>query len=103
MLLDWIVHLTRRGRSEGTIRGKLLAVRHFHVATGHPDPLELASRVWLALGGLRRMGAKQNRKYPVTIEMLAWLRRQLGTGKVGDAAFWAAISVAFFFMLRASE
>ncbi|CAK0851389.1 unnamed protein product [Prorocentrum cordatum] len=66
VLLDWIVHLAHvQHRSEGTIRGKLMAVRHCHIAAGYPDPLELAPRLALALGGLRRMGAKQNRKYPL--------------------------------------
>ena len=59
-LLDWIVHLAHAQKiSEGTIRGKLMAVRHYHIAAGFPDPLELAPRLALALGGLRRMGAKQ--------------------------------------------
>ena len=41
----------------------------FDVAAGHLDPLELAPpRVWLGLGGLRRMGAKQKGK---TMEMLS--------------------------------
>ena len=85
------------------IRSKLMAVRRYHIAGGFPDPMELAPRLALALGGLRRMGAKQNRKYPVTAEMMRWLRRKLDTGKVGDAARWAALATAFFFMLRASE
>ncbi|CAK0800163.1 unnamed protein product, partial [Prorocentrum cordatum] len=103
VLLEWIAHQARRGRSEGTIRGKLLAARRFHVEFGRPDPLELAPRVWLALGGLRRTGAKRNWKYPVTIEMLSWLYKKFNTWKVGDASLWAAIAVAFFFMLSASE
>ena len=49
------------------------------------------------------MGAKQKRKRPVTMEMLTWLRRRLDAGEVGDAARWAAISVAFFSMLRLPE
>ena len=40
------------------------------------------------------MGAKQNRKYPVTVEMLARLRDKLDAGKVEDAACWAAILAA---------
>ena len=35
--------------------------------------------------------------------MMHWLRRKLNTGTVGDAARWAALTTAFFFMLRASE
>ena len=53
--------------------------------------------------GVRRTGAEQNRKYPVTVEMLAWLQERPSAGKLGDAARWAAISAAFFFMPRASE
>ncbi|CAK0880153.1 unnamed protein product [Prorocentrum cordatum] len=42
VLLDWIVHLAHvQHRSEGPIRGKLMAVRHYHIAAGYPDPLEL--------------------------------------------------------------
>ena len=34
-----------------------MAVRHCHIAAGFPDPLELAPRLALALGGLRRKPA----------------------------------------------
>ena len=67
-----VAHVKRR--SEGTIRSKLMAVRHYHIAGGFPDPMELAPRLALAFGELRRMGAKQNRKYPVTVERPSKLR-----------------------------
>ena len=104
VLLEWVVHQAHAlGRTEGTIRTKLMAVRHHHLIAGYPDPLEIAPRLWLALGGIKRMGAKPNRKYPVTLEMLRWIRRQLDLDTIDGAATWAAIVTAFFFMLRASE
>ena len=104
MLLDYVVQLAHvHKRTEGTIRTKLMAIRHHHLVAGFPDPLEIAPRLWLALGGIKRMGVKQNRKYPVTVEMLRWLKRRLDTGTLDGVATWAAIVTAFFFMLRASE
>ncbi|CAK0822116.1 unnamed protein product [Prorocentrum cordatum] len=63
-LLDGAVQLAHVQQRAERTRGKLMAVLHYHVAVGYPDPLELAPRLWLALEGLRRSGGKQNRKYP---------------------------------------
>ena len=55
-LLDFIVHLVQLfHRTENTIKTKLMAVRYHHLTQGLQDPLEDKDRLWLALGGIRRL------------------------------------------------
>lgn len=60
LLLDFAVHLA------GTIRGQLFGVRFYHLLEGAADPLQHKTRVWLALGGLKRLQGPGRRKHPVT-------------------------------------
>ena len=110
MLLDFIVHLVKYfKRTEGTVKAKLFGVRYFHLMAGLEDPLLHKGRVWLALGGVKRLGPSARRKFPVTVEMLRWLKQRLeapgpdGRDDPDQAVEWAAIIVGFMFLLRAGE
>ncbi|CAK0822117.1 unnamed protein product [Prorocentrum cordatum] len=50
-LLDGAVQLAHVQQRAERTRGKLMAVLHYHVAVGYPDPLELAPRLWLNWSG----------------------------------------------------
>ena len=70
-LLDFIVHLVQLfHRTENTIKTKLMAVRYHHLTQGLQDPLEDKERLWLALGGIRRLQGRTSRRLPVTVRML---------------------------------
>ena len=104
MLLDHILML-RRGLGKGcaAVKTRLMAVRHFHLASGAPDPLADHPRVWMALKALKREQGAPVRKLPVSPEMLAWIVEQ--AGELGDAGtvIEATASSGYFFLLRGGE
>jgi len=110
-LIEFATFLSRvMGRTDGTIKQRLFAIRYAHISEGYGDPTLHRSRLWATLGGLHRwQGIKVKRKRPVTPRMLEWLKERLesgdaGFGKADAAAMWlVALSTGFFFLLRASE
>ena len=61
-------------------------------------------RVTMALAGLKRRFGTSERRHPVSTRMLKWLREGLDIEHSADAALtWAAVTLGFFFLLRASE
>lgn len=104
LILDFVVHAVQYfHRTEGTVKAKLFGVRFHHLAAGLEDPLLHKGRVWLALAGVKRLQGGAARKFPVTLEMLLWLHAHLKDDVGDNATEWAALSVAFFFLLRAGE
>ena len=95
------------GRTEGTIKQRLFAIKMGHLVAGHDDPTQHKVRIWAALNGYKRWQPETKRKYPVLPAMLLWIKRHLNTSetlsRVDQVIFWAAIMVGFFFLLRASE
>ena len=104
ILLDYIVHLARYFKcGEGTIKLKLFGLRYQHLLGGLEDPLAQKGRIWLALGGIKRLSGGVERKFPVTIGMMRWMYARYDTEEPDDAVLWAAIVVGWFFLLRAGE
>ena len=67
VLLDFVVHLCHyMQRTQGTVKGNLMAARYYHVAEGYTDPLEGKQRVFLALGGIKHLQRRRGRNWPVT-------------------------------------
>ena len=106
-LLRYMTYLARvMKRAEGTIRQRLFAIKMGHVVAGYEDPTLHRTRLWAALAGYKRWQPDTKRKYPVLPSMLRWIYRHLHEGEVDaqDACVvWAAVMVAFFYLLRASE
>ncbi|CAK0861117.1 unnamed protein product [Prorocentrum cordatum] len=108
-LINFAVLLARVvGRTEGTIKQKLFAVRYAHLVAGYSDPLLHRGRLWSTLARLKRwQGPETKRKKPVTPAMLEWLRgflqQEAKLPEEDAVVIWAAIVTAFFFLLRASE
>ena len=75
-----------------------------HLTLGFPDPLAQMPRIPLAIADIRRRFGTKERRRLVTPEMLKWLGRHLQFGKTEEASLlWAALTLGFFFLLRASE
>ena len=73
VLLDYITYLgLYMHRTAGTIQSKLMGIRFNHLAEGIKDPLHQKGRIWLTLGGIKRLAKKEQRKWPVTVAMLRW-------------------------------
>ena len=103
LLLDFITHLARwMHRTAGTIQTKLMGVRYHHLAAGLKDPLKDKGRVWLELGGIRRVHGSKPRKWPMTVQLMRWCMHHSGQESSPDDAYvvYAAAGTAWFFALR---
>ena len=105
LVIDYLVHCaSNETKAPGTIKLRLSAIRSMHLTLGYPDPLMHMPRVPLALAGLRRRFGTKERRMPVTPDMLKWLGEHLQYGKTEEASLiWGALTLGFFFLLRASE
>ena len=105
LVLDYLVHSSSNEvKAPGTIKLRLAAIRSMHLTLGYPDPLAHMPRVPLALAGLRRRYGTKERRMPVTPDMLKWLGDHLQFGQSQEASLlWGALTLGFFFLLRASE
>merc|ERR1712159_195869 len=65
-LLDFIVFLAKLMQMRsGSITQRLFAIRHGHLMEGLADPIIARSRVWSAIGGLKRLEDPVKRKHAV--------------------------------------
>ena len=112
-LLAYVGYLGWLGCSVNTIRQAIFAIKTAHKRIGEGDVTEGMHRIWILLGGLdRRNTARKPRRLGVTQEMMVWLgmhlvkplEGQVHNPSYADAAMvFAAISTAWFYMLRAKE
>jgi len=105
ILLEFVVHLlVLFNRTEGTLKGKLLAIRFRHLLEGLEDPLKGKSRLQMALGGIKRRMGKPKRKWPVILKMLVRIWQRFGLSDNKDEVVLACAAVtAWFFLLRSGE
>eukprot|EP00435_Cladocopium_sp_Y103_P076192 s59_g80.t1 len=112
-ILSYVGYLGWLGCSVNTIRQAIFALKTAHKRICEGDITEGMHRVWILLGGLdRRNTARKPRRLGVTQEMILWLGMHLveplrgreGNSSYADAVtMFAAISTAWFYMLRAKE
>jgi hypothetical protein len=112
-LLAYVGYLGWLGASVNTIRQSIFAIKLAHKRVGAGDITEGMHRVWILLGGLdRRSTSRKPRRLGVTQEMLQWLGEELigraeaqgRRAELADASMaFAALSTAWFFMLRCKE
>ena len=105
LVIDFLVHCaSNEAKAPGTIKLRLSAIRSMHLTLGYPDLLMHMPRIPLALAGLRRRFGTKERRMPVTPDMLKWLGEHLQYGRAEEASLlWGALTLGFFFLLRASE
>jgi len=102
-MLDFAVHLAGNlGRAASTVKSKMMGIRFRHVAEGWGDCLKDKPRIWLLLRALKKRGGVQ-RKWPVTAQMLIWIKGQLDMTQPDDVVLWADLCMAWLFLLRAGE
>ena len=112
-VLAFIGYLGWLGASVNTLRLHLFAIKNAHKRIGAGDVLNEMHRIWILIGGLdRRSTTRKPRRLGVTQQMLEWLGEHLvqpfendkSNPSYGDAVtIFAALSTAWFFMLRAKE
>ncbi|CAE7605448.1 unnamed protein product [Symbiodinium sp. CCMP2592] len=107
LFVQFVVHCgVNFGKAPGTVKSRLAAVRAYHLTAGLPDPTANMPKVTLAIAGLKKRYGTKERRRPVTPAMLKWLHAHLWSGALThqEASLqWASVSLAFFFLLRASE
>ena len=105
LFMDFVFYCCSSQRwAPGTIKNRLAAIRSMHTAAGYDNPFEDLPRVYDLLDGYKRSYQGKPRRYPVRVEHLRWIRAWLDpAGRHDDAAIWCAITLAFYFLLRASE
>ena len=87
LFLDFMVHSTRdKLWAPGTIKMRLAAIRARHVALGYDNPLETMGRVYLALAGYKERYGRDERRRPITVAMLRWIRARLAPSRSHDGA-----------------
>ena len=103
--LDFVLHCTAEKLwAPGTLKMRLAAIAARHTAAGYENPRERMPRVYMALEGYKKRYGKDERRRPVTVRMLQWIKENIDTRRNwNDAAMWAALNVGFYFLLRASE
>ena len=59
----------------------------------------------MALKALKKQAGGKRRKWPVTVSMLKWIRRETAAtmSRSDFTVFWATINLGWFFLLRAGE
>ena len=108
-LLGFLAYVGWVGGSAATVKQNLFAIKAMHKRLGAGDPTEGMHRIWILANAMERKSDKKPRRLGVTPAMMKWLHVQLtdeeaaGEYKVDCAMLKAAISVAWFFMLRAKE
>ena len=91
------------GERASTIKGKLMAIRFFHLAFEMENPIDKVPRVWMAYRAIKRAESPTERKHPVTPEMLDLLdQQQSGQGLEGIIRR-AARYFGLYYCARCSE
>ena len=104
VLLDFVTYLGHyMHRTAGTIQSKLMGVRFQHLTEGVKDPLHQKGRIWLTLGGIKRLAKKEQRKWPATVAMLRWCAWRYHCAMFDQFVVYAATVLAWFFALRGGE
>ena len=102
-LLHFCVYLADTlARAAGTVKNKLMGIRHVHVINGVGDPLVGKTRVWLLFRALKK-AKKLIRRFPVTVRMLEIILEDLDLREKDDVVRWTAICCGFLFLLRGGE
>jgi hypothetical protein len=97
------VHLADSlARAAGTVKNKLMGIRHIHVVNGMGDPLLGKHRLWLLFRALKKAKILV-RRFPVTVRMLEAIRAKLNLEDKDDLVRWTAICFGFLFLLRGGE
>ena len=109
-LLGFLGYLGWLGCSVATLRQAVFAIKDGHKRGGQGDPTEKMHRLWMLLGALEKRSPKKPRRLGVTPGMLQWVAEVLGPHlattaeeRFDSTMVVAALSTAWFFMLRAKE
>eukprot|EP00435_Cladocopium_sp_Y103_P040792 s583_g11.t1 len=109
-LLGYLGYLGWLGTSVATLKQAVFAIKDAHKRAGHGDSTTKMHRLWIVLNSLERTSVKRPRRLGVTVPMLKWIGQKFkaedaggGELRINCRMVVAAVSTAWFFMLRAKE
>lgn len=101
-LCRYVVQLSER-LCFNSIRQYLSVVKLLHAENQLPDPLDDFKLKSVLQGLKRELGAKVNKKLPITPKILRDMLSCLDMNSILDTAIWAASLLSFYAMLRRSN
>ena len=110
-IINWILFETRvLGLKAGTMRGKISAVRYWHLLAGLPDFSKWCGRCKQILKSIEKESTAQ-RNYPFNLELILYAKNEIiGRREVDQPAereegleLYASMTTGFFYLLRVSE
>lgn len=104
-LAYWALTLMLRPVRYATLRQYISHVRSLHRELGFSDNFKSFHMLERVLDGIKRtIGRADARpRLPITVEMLRGFRSLLDLSRLGDSMLWAAVTTAFFGLLRSGE
>ena len=109
-LLGYLGYLGWLGTSVATMKQAVFAIKDAHKRAGHGDATGKMHRLWIVLHSLEKNSVKRPRRLGVTVAMLKWIGKHLVGGDFGGGELrvdckmlHAAVTTAWFYMLRARE
>ena len=107
VLTHFVAFLYKDRLKAGTVKSYLAAIRYAQITLGLGNPhMEDMARLEYVVQGVKRLASGPTRtRLPITLPLLAQLRRSwLASRSGGDALMlWAAASMCFFSFLRVGE
>lgn len=101
-LMMYATQLYKRHMHINTIKVYLFAVRHYHIINKCNNPLLCTPRLNLVLKAIQLKCIKSKSKLPITYPILEKVYVALGRSR-DERLMWAAMTLGFFGLLRASE
>lgn len=111
-ILGFLGYLGWLGSSSATLKQALFAIKDAHKKGGAGDPTSGMHRLWILTNAMDRQAVRRPRRLGVTPGMLVWIGKKMieplenekGTPSWADCVVVvAALTTAWFFMLRARE
>ena len=93
-----------RTLQHSSIKVYLSGIRALHIDQGFPDPLTDCLRLQRVVRGIKRcQGTSSSSRLPITDDLMLVIWRSLDVGRADHLMFWAACSLGYFGLLRASK
>ena len=102
VVLQYVAYLSLKKLQASTVKVYYSAIRVYSIKNGYGSPMDSFLRLKMAMRSIEINSRPQNKKLPITIELLSKIRSNM-LNTYNDVLLAAALSLAFFGLLRASE